>query len=98
MIKKSVGKTNLILFSKETGKEQKNNVNVQNPLLPRQVYEFWQRDSLAVPLFTREVASQKLKYIHNNPLAGHWQLTKHPCDCKYSPASHNELNEKLFFF
>lgn len=34
-------------------------------------YEFWQRDSLTIPLFTRKVALQKLKYIHNNPLAEH---------------------------
>ena len=40
-------------------------------------HEFWQRDSLAVHLYSREVAFQKLKYIHNNPLAEHWQLVKH---------------------
>ena len=38
-------------------------------------YEFWQRDSLAISLFTRKVALQKLNYIHNNPLKniGTWQ-------------------------
>lgn len=61
-------------------------------------YEFWQRDSLAVPIFTREVAFQKLKYIHNNPLAEHWQLAKHPCEYKYSSARYYELNEKNFAF
>ena len=61
-------------------------------------YEFWQRDSLAVPIFTREVAFQKLKYIHNNPLAEHWQLAKHPCEYKYSSARYYELNEKNFTF
>ena len=61
-------------------------------------YEFWQRDSLAVPIFTREVALQKLKYIHNNPLAEHWQLVKHPCEYKYSSAKYYELNEKNFSF
>ena len=59
-------------------------------------HEFWQRDSLAVPLYSRAVASQKLKYIHNNPLAEHWQLVKHPCDYKYSSARYYELNEKNF--
>jgi hypothetical protein len=39
-------------------------------------HEFWQRDSLAVHLYSREVAFQKLKYIHNNPLAEHWQFVK----------------------
>lgn len=61
-------------------------------------YEFWQRDSLAIHLYSREVALQKLKYIHNNPLAQHWQLAKHPCDYKYSSARYYELNEKNFSF
>ena len=61
-------------------------------------YEFWQRDSLAVPLFTRKVALQKLNYIHRNPLAEHWSLVKDPCDYKYSSARYYELNEKNFYF
>jgi REP element-mobilizing transposase RayT len=61
-------------------------------------YEFWQRDSLAIPLYSREIAFQKLKYIHNNPLAEHWQLARHPCDYKYSSAKYYELNEKNFSF
>src|SRR3982750_1041201 len=47
-------------------------------------YEFWQRDSLAVPLFSRNVIIQKLDYIHSNPLAEHWSLAKDPNDYKYS--------------
>ncbi len=61
-------------------------------------YEFWQRDSLAIPLFTREVALQKLNYIHNNPLKEHWNLVKDPCDYKYSSARYYELDEKNFAF
>ena len=61
-------------------------------------YEFWQRDSLAIPLFTRKVAIQKLNYIHNNPLKEHWNLVKHPCDYKYSSARYYEMNEKDFSF
>ena len=61
-------------------------------------HEFWQRDSLAVHLYSRETAFQKLKYIHNNPLAEHWQLVKDPCDYKYSSARYYELNEKNFSF
>lgn len=61
-------------------------------------HEFWQRDSLAIHLYSREVAFQKLKYLHNNPLAEHWQLVKHPCDYKYSSARYYELNEKIFLF
>jgi putative transposase len=61
-------------------------------------YEFWQRDSLAIPLFTRKVALQKLNYLHNNPLSERWNLVKDPCDYKYSSAKYYELNEKNFPF
>lgn len=61
-------------------------------------YEFWQSDSLAIPLFTKKVAVQKLKYVHFNPLAEHWQLVKDPCDYKYSSARYYELGEKNFPF
>ncbi len=61
-------------------------------------YEFWQRDSLAIPLFTKKVALQKLKYIHFNPLAERWQLVKDPSDYKYSSARYYELNQKNFPF
>src|SRR5574338_507989 len=61
-------------------------------------HEFWQRDSLAIHLYSHEVASQKLNYIHNNPLAEHWQLVKDPCDYKFSSASYYELNQKNFSF
>lgn len=61
-------------------------------------HEFWQRDSLAVPIYNRKTALQKLKYIHYNPLAEHWQLVKHPCDYKYSSARYYELNDKSFNF
>ena len=37
-------------------------------------YEFWQRDSLAIHLYSREIAIQKLNYIHRNPLSKHWTL------------------------
>ncbi len=61
-------------------------------------YEFWQRDPLAIPLFTREVALQKLNYLHRNPLAEHWQLVRNPCDYLYSSARYYERNEKNFDF
>lgn len=61
-------------------------------------YEFWKRDSLAIPLSSRKVAIQKLNYLHNNPLAEHWNLVKNPCDYKYSSARYYELSEKCFPF
>jgi hypothetical protein len=61
-------------------------------------YEFWQKDSLAIPLYTRDVAIQKLEYIHDNPLADHWNLAKDPCEYKYSSARYYEMNERVFGF
>lgn len=61
-------------------------------------HEFWQRDSLAIHLYSREVPLQKLTYIHNNPLGEHWQLVKDPCDYKYSSAKYYELDQKNFSF
>ena len=38
--------------------------------------EIWQRDSLGIEIFSREVAKQKLDYIHFNPVSGKWSLSK----------------------
>ena len=61
-------------------------------------YEFWQRDFLAVHLYTKEVAYQKLDYLHNNPVAGRWQLVNDPCDYKYSTSRFYEKGIKDFGF
>jgi putative transposase len=47
-------------------------------------YHFWERKSLCIELFTREVFNQKLEYIHNNPVkAG---MCEKPEDYPYSSA------------
>jgi REP element-mobilizing transposase RayT len=61
-------------------------------------YEFWQRDSLAIHLYTKEVAYQKLDYTHYNPCAAHWLLAKDICDYKYSSAKFYEMGLKEFTF
>ena len=61
-------------------------------------HEFWQRDPLAVQLFTQKVAYQKLDYVHYNPVADHWRLVTDPCDYKYSSARYYEMNDKSFSF
>jgi REP element-mobilizing transposase RayT len=61
-------------------------------------YEFWQRDSLAIPLYTKKVAYQKMDYLHYNPVADQWQLAKDPCDYNYSTARFYELGVKDFDF
>ena len=49
-------------------------------------YQFWERNSLSIDLWTPKVFEQKLDYIHNNPLHEKWQLVKYPEDYKYSSA------------
>ena len=61
-------------------------------------YEFWQRDSLAVPLYTRDIAYQKLHYIHANPVKGRWDLVEDLCDYKYSTAKFYEMGINEFAF
>ena len=53
-------------------------------------FQFWQRDSLAIRLFTREVAYQKLNYIHQNPVAKKWNLAPDYVQYKYSSAAFYE--------
>jgi putative transposase len=61
-------------------------------------YEFWQRDPLAIQLYLKAVAYQKLDYIHSNPVSGKWHLAKDSCAYKFSTARFYELGEKDFPF
>jgi REP element-mobilizing transposase RayT len=61
-------------------------------------FEFWQRDSLAVHLFTKEVAYQKLDYIHFNPCTANWQLAKDPSQYLYSSAKFYEMGDHNYPF
>jgi putative transposase len=61
-------------------------------------YEFWQRDSLAIHLYTQKVAYQKLDYIHANPVNERWCLAKQPSDYFYSTASYYEETVNNFDF
>lgn len=61
-------------------------------------YEFWQRDSLAFELDRKATALQKLEYIHNNPLAEHWQMTDNPIKYHYSSSRYYETGIDDFGF
>jgi len=61
-------------------------------------HEFWQRDSLAIRLYSKEIAVQKMDYIHLNPMAEHWSLVTDPCDYRYSTARFYENGIKDFGF
>ena len=61
-------------FIKHTSKEFKKQLEKDNNLEGYEVnaidrkYNFWQRDSLNIELFTTDVFNQKLNYIHFNPV------------------------------
>jgi len=59
-------------------------------------YQFWERNSLSVDLWTPEVFMQKLNYIHNNPLQQKWQLADLPQNYRYSSAKFYETGEDEF--
>jgi putative transposase len=61
-------------------------------------HEFWQRDSLAILLYTPKVAYQKLDYLHNNPLQSHWNLVDDSIDYLYSSIRFYESQEEAFLF
>ena len=49
-------------------------------------HSIWQRDPLAIRVFSREMAAQKLEYIHFNPLQEHWRLCRRQEDYRFSSA------------
>jgi REP element-mobilizing transposase RayT len=85
-------------FEKKILLESKNHLMPFKVLARNKKFEFWQRDSLAIPLFTKNIAFQKLDYIHANPVRGHWQLAKDSCLYKYSSASFYEQGASIFSF
>jgi REP element-mobilizing transposase RayT len=56
-------------------------------------YQFWERNSLSIDLWSPTVFTQKLDYIHNNPLQPKWNLVQHPKDYKYSSARFYETGQ-----
>ena len=61
-------------------------------------HEFWKRDSLAVHLYTRKVARQKLRYLHRNPIAKRWKLASSESAYQYSSAGFYEKGELRYAF
>ncbi len=82
-----------ILYKKNQNELSSYQVDAQN-----KAHEFWQRDSLAILLYSKDIAFQKLGYIHFNPVAKHWQLAKEPCEYKFSSAAFYDLQTNSFPF
>ena len=65
---------------------------------PSRKYQFWQRNSLAIWLYTPMVIEQKMNYIHANPVLEKWSLAKEPQDYYYSSANFYETGKNSFGF
>ena len=91
-------------FMKYTGHEFKRLLSDTSELelfrveSPTRLYQFWQRDSLAIELYSRKVMVQKLNYIHANPVQPHWNLCSDFVDYYYSSASFYEKGISDFTF
>jgi hypothetical protein len=59
-------------------------------------YNIWLRDPLAVLVTGREMALQKLEYIHLNPIQPHWLLCNEPADYRFSSAAFYEQSKDEF--
>lgn len=51
-------------------------------------HQFWERESLPIPLYTDKVMLQKLDYLHDNPIQPKWRLCKYPEEYEYSSAAY----------
>ena len=61
-------------------------------------HEIWQRDSLGIEIYSREVAKQKIDYIHFNPVTGKWKLAKDDLDYYFYSARFYETGIDEFGF
>lgn len=61
-------------------------------------HNIWRRDSLAIEIYSRAAARQKLAYIHCNPLRGKWRLANTDIEYPYSSARFYETGVDDFGF
>lgn len=61
-------------------------------------YQFWQRDPLAIRIFSKEMLQQKLRYIHLNPLSERWKLATKPEEYVWSSAGFYETGADPYGF
>ncbi|MFN8349733.1 MAG: transposase [Spirosomataceae bacterium] len=73
-------------FLKELRKNQPHLLPAFEVNTSTRTYNFWQRNSLPIVLYTDKVWRQKLDYIHHNPVQEKWQLTDYPENYRYSSA------------
>ncbi|MES2655510.1 MAG: transposase [Bacteroidota bacterium] len=79
---------------KYTGHEFKKNLVAKNSELLNnykstqkdRLYHFWERRARTIEIKSKEIAIQKLNYIHNNPVQEKWKLVSLPEDYRFSSA------------
>jgi REP element-mobilizing transposase RayT len=49
-------------------------------------YQFWERNTLSIDLYSRDTLIQKLQYTHRNPVHERWTLSSVPEGYHYSSA------------
>lgn len=91
-------------FMKYTAHQFLDELKIKNdPLLDKfkvehysRKHQFWQRNSLPIKMYNREILEQKLNYIHLNLLQGHWNLVSDPNDYPYSSCAFYEQEDKHY--
>ncbi|UPT68241.1 MAG: transposase [Sphingobacteriales bacterium JAD_PAG50586_3] len=94
-------------FLKYTSQQIKRDLEKTNPALLDErflveavdrKYQLWERRPLSVEILTMPMFTQKLQYIHRNPLQEKWQLADTAEDYKYSSAAFYNLNDEYWSF
>lgn len=106
MLEKNGKEMPQVSFMKHTGHEFLKDLSANYPhILPffestqeDRKYNFWQRNSLPVLLYSKKVLEQKLDYIHYNPVKGKYNLASDYVEYFYSSAKFYEDEVKNFDF
>lgn len=59
-------------------------------------YQFWERNSLSIDIWSENVFIQKLNYIHGNPVKHPWNIVQYEESYKYSSAKFYETGVDEF--
>lgn len=79
----------------------KNNPDFISSFLSTQTdcaFQIWERRSKSIFIQHRDIAFQKLNYIHQNPIQPHWKLVSDYQQYRYSSVRYYECGEKDFTF
>jgi putative transposase len=93
-------------FMKYTAQQIKADLTINHPLVLEKFkvsakdrkYQIWERNSLCIQLFSKEVLIQKLNYIHKNPYHEKWNIIDQKGNYVYSSELfYNNLSHSFQF-